>query len=99
MEHNEMWFVEIQPLFRRILFPAYSGLKVRASLSAFFMFFSVFAYSSVLKIKAACSSETTVEFQGATRRHVLENKTLDTTTALRISQIVYFSSFIISAFA
>jgi hypothetical protein len=86
-----MWPAEIQAFFQRNLSLSYSGLKEQASLSAFFMFFSVFAYSSIFKMEATCSSETTAVFQGATYRYILENKTLHNRCSENLKS--YFISF------
>jgi hypothetical protein len=43
---------------------------------ACFMLVSCLAYSSIMKMEAKCSSETSVDFQRTTRRYITEDITL-----------------------
>jgi hypothetical protein len=46
------------------------------ALLATFFFFMLVSCSSALKMEGTCSSETSVDFQRNTRRHIPEDKTL-----------------------
>jgi hypothetical protein len=58
-----------------------SSLKVnrrfgKLCLPPAFTLFSCSAYSSILKIEATCSDETSVDFQRTARRYIPENRTV-----------------------
>jgi hypothetical protein len=44
--------------------------------ATYFMLVSYLAYSSTLKMEETCSSETSVDFQRATRQYITEYRTL-----------------------
>jgi hypothetical protein len=44
--------------------------------AACFMLVSCLTYSSILKLEAILTSEMSVDFQGTTRRHIPEDRTL-----------------------
>jgi hypothetical protein len=48
---------------------------VLANINACFMLVSNLAYSSIMKMKAVCVSETSVNFKGTTWRYVAEGRT------------------------
>jgi hypothetical protein len=52
-----------------------------------FVLVSYSAYSSTLKMEAICSSETSVDFQRATRRYIPEDSTLHPYIGLTISAV------------
>jgi hypothetical protein len=64
-----------------------AGSKHSLQTATRFMLFSCLAYSSILKMKATCSSETLADFQRTTRRYIPEDVTLSTKYFLLISYI------------
>jgi hypothetical protein len=54
---------------------------------------SCWAYSSALKVEATCSSETPVDFQRTTRRHLAEDTTLHNHRCDNLRSCIIFSKF------
>jgi hypothetical protein len=72
------------PFFRRNVSPPFSRTrnkpsKKSAGRATSFMFVSCLVYSSTLKMKATCSSETPTEFQRTARRYIPRDRTLSNT--------------------
>jgi hypothetical protein len=87
LEYNALYSAGCQPMYRRNMSLPSSGLKNKPSKKpawkqvtsrTLFAFTLVFwlAYSSTLKMKASCSSETSVDVQRNTRRYIPVDRTL-----------------------
>jgi hypothetical protein len=59
-----------------LLLNIYHEESISSKLFNYFMLVSCLAYSSVLKMEATCSSETSVDSQWTTRRCISEERTL-----------------------
>jgi hypothetical protein len=69
------------------------ALMCRLCFAACFMLDSCLAYSSTLKMKETCSSETSVDFQQTTRRYIPEDRTLQYSSWVEVSNYAYISFF------
>jgi hypothetical protein len=54
----------------------YREISLRALFATCFTLTSFLAYSSILKMEATCSSETSIEFRRTTRRNIPQDRTL-----------------------
>jgi hypothetical protein len=80
--YNAVYCIESQPAFQRNLSSPSSGPKNKPmkkpawNLTPTFILVSCLAYHSTLKIEETCSSETSVDFQQTTRRHIPDDRPL-----------------------
>jgi hypothetical protein len=75
MSSNLLGYNAVQSVENQLTFRGNMPPPSPALLANCFMLLSCLAYSSTLKMKAQCTSETLVDFQHTTRRYIPEDGT------------------------
>jgi hypothetical protein len=83
--YNAVYSTGSQSKFRRNMSPLSSGLQSTVLLATCFTLVYSLAYSSTLKKKATCTSETPIDFQRITRRYISVDGTFQVSEAHVVS--------------